>query len=61
MSDPVAAATLDDSQKAVTLSESAEMMDAMIAKASTPNLASLFRAGKKAGLIKPQYQYQHSG
>lgn len=34
-----------------------ETMDAMVQQASIPNLASLFKAGKKAGLIKPVAEY----
>ena len=33
------------------------MMDAMIKKASVPNLAALFKAGKQRGLIQPQQEY----
>lgn len=32
-------------------------MDTMIQAASVPNLASLFQAGKDAGLIKPTTMY----
>lgn len=53
------AQVLDDAQRQVVVSEVDEMMDAMIEKASIPNLASLFRAGKEKGLIQPAYQYGH--
>lgn len=39
------------------VSDPADMMDAMIQKASVPNLAALFKAGKKRGLIQPQQEY----
>lgn len=35
-------------------------MDEMIRRASTPNLASLFKAGKAAGLITPGKEYGHT-
>jgi hypothetical protein len=34
--------------------------DDMIARASIPNLASLYKAGKAQGNIKPQQDYQAS-
>jgi len=34
-----------------------DTMDAMVQAASIPNLASLFKAGKKRGLIKPTSAY----
>jgi hypothetical protein len=34
-----------------------DTMDALVQRASTPNLASLFKAGKDAGLIKAGPQY----
>lgn len=34
-----------------------DMMDRMVQRASVPNLAALFKAGKDAGLIKPGMGY----
>lgn len=42
-----------------TMSED-EKIDQLVSRASVPNLASLFRAGKKAGLIKPVQDYAGS-
>lgn len=39
------------------VSDVEDMMDVMVQRASTPNLASLFKAGKAAGLIKPTTGY----
>ena len=41
-------------------SEPTDMMDTLVQRASIPNLASLFRAGKKAGLIQPAKEYGNS-
>jgi hypothetical protein len=35
-------------------------MDQMVQRASVPNLASLFKRGKEAGLIKPGTEYGHT-
>lgn len=35
-------------------------LDTLVAKASRPNLASLFKAGKEKGLIKPTQEYGHT-
>lgn len=42
------------------LSEVDDTMDQMIAAASIPNLASLFKQGKKRGLIQPVHDYGHT-
>lgn len=34
-----------------------DIMDQLVQRASTPNLASLFQRGKAAGLIKPGKDY----
>lgn len=39
------------------VSEVDATMDAMVQAASVPNLASLFKAGKQRGLIKPTSKY----
>ena len=41
----------------VIVSEVDATMDALVEQASIPNLASLFKAGKKRGLIKPTSMY----
>lgn len=40
------------------LSEETDTMDALVEQASIPNLAALFQAGKKKGLIKPVQAYE---
>ena len=43
------------SEVSTTLSE--DQLDKLVEKASTPNLASLFRKGKEAGLIQTGKEY----
>ena len=40
--------------------EADAVMDAIVTKASLPNLASLFRAGRKSGLIAPTVAYTNT-
>lgn len=42
------------------MSEDDTTMDALVQRASTPSLASLFKAGQSAGLIKPAIEYGHT-
>lgn len=42
-----------------TMTDEADL-DQMVAAASVPNLASLYRKGKKKGLLKPQQEYGSS-
>lgn len=40
------------------VSDPNETLENLVTRNSTPNLAALFRAGKKAGLIKPVADYE---
>lgn len=39
------------------MSDPADSLDTLVAQASIPNLAALFKAGKQAGLIQPGQEY----
>lgn len=41
------------------LSDPDDILEGMIERASVPNLAALFKAGKDKGLLKPQQEYGH--
>lgn len=51
VTNPVKVSDLD------TKMDDEDTMDQMVQRASVPNLASLFKAGKDAGLIKPGKEY----
>ena len=36
------------------------LLEQLVQKASVPNLASLYKAGRAAGLITPTVNYQHT-
>lgn len=41
------------------VSDPADTLDSLVQQASIPNLASLFKQGKKAGLIQPGQEYSN--
>jgi hypothetical protein len=47
----------DTGSKGGTVSVDDGSLDQMVEAASVPNLAALFQAGKKAGLLKPTTGY----
>lgn len=47
----------DTGSKGGTVSEDDGSLDQLVEAASVPNLAALFEAGKKAGLLKPVTGY----
>lgn len=45
----------------VLVSDPDAMMEALVEAASIPSLATLYREGKKRGLIEAAQDYQHQG